>query len=255
MQQLKNRFLNPDHTRYGTLQSCIRTNDIDLIGDGQHLTYFEMIGNFSFGGNDYGDSVRLWKSILWDLNIKVSEIRVHPSRLDHKKLWSDFNVVEDEECTWTDGNISGECCEVFVGDLEIGNLVNPLGHSTDVGFGWERLHQVVEGVDRVDETSLFRQDIDFISRDFCRTVQVMTECGVKPGPKGREWICRRMLRHLISQDVSIPGLEDVLGKESNLFEDKLRVAKKGYGRKKFRDKPPEWWWETYGVSLEELQKS
>lgn len=256
MQQFKNRFKYPDGSHEGSLQSCIRTNDIDLVGDGQHLTYFEMIGNFSFGGHDYENSVELWHSIVKDLRLPVSEVRVHPDRLDHKRMWvkRNYQVVNDKTCTWSDGNISGECCELFVGDLEIGNLVNPLGHSTDVGFGWERLHQLVEGVSRVDETSLFRQDVDYISRDFCRTLLVMHENGIRPGPKGREWICRRMLRHIINYGVIIPGMEEVIDSERNNYKDKLRVGKRAFGRKKFSDKPPEWWWETYGVSIEELQK-
>lgn len=85
MQQVKDRFLNPNGGKYGSLQSCIRTNDLESVGDGCHLTYFEMLGNFSFGGNDFETSVELWHSIVKDLNIPITEVRVHPDRLDHKK--------------------------------------------------------------------------------------------------------------------------------------------------------------------------
>jgi alanyl-tRNA synthetase len=137
MQRVRRRFHPPDGGVYGSLQSCIRTNDLELVGDGSHLTHFQMLGNFSFGGPPYELSVDLWHAILADLGVMPSAVHCHPSRPDLSDLWTrrGYRVVPDEECVWSDGVISGHCCELYVGGLEIGNLVNPLGHSTDVGFG------------------------------------------------------------------------------------------------------------------------
>ncbi|MEI5617615.1 alanine--tRNA ligase-related protein, partial [Streptomyces brasiliscabiei] len=79
------------------MQSCIRTDDIDLVGDGSHLTYFEMIGCFSFGNNDYLSCCRMWSEILSELQIPVTHITVHPSRIDHYQIWRDlgYTVVND----------------------------------------------------------------------------------------------------------------------------------------------------------------
>ncbi len=252
MQRVKDRFHNPDGKRYGSLQSCIRTNDLELVGDGSHLTYFEMVGTFGFGDNDYETSVQLWHSILYDLNIRVTEVRVHPSRPDHKELWTGrgYNVIEDDSCSWSDGNISGECCELFCGNLEIGNLVNPLGNSTDVGFGWERLHQIVEGKHRVDETSLFQGGHPIVS-DHCRTLQVLYENGIEPGNKGRNYVCRRLIRRilpLLSGQSTV--FDEWIEQESLLRERCLKTGRRKW--RKYSDKPPEWWWETFGILPDEM---
>ena len=254
MQQVKRQFHNPQGGRHGSLQSCIRTDDIDLVGDGSHLTYFEMLGNFSFGGNDYDVSVELWHSILSDLGIKDCYVKVHPSQPMHQKIWRSrgYRVEPDEECVWSDGNIGGFCCELFVDDLEIGNLVNPLGHSTDVGFGWERLHQVIERKQRVDQTSLFDHGIHPIVSDHTRTINILLDNGIQPGNRGRNYVCRRIIRRLLrwlDGNEQFP-FDDWLQSETELRERNLQQGRRVWRRHK--DKPPEFWWETFGILPDEL---
>lgn len=229
---------------------------MELVGDGSHLTYFEMVGNFSFGGNDYERSVELWDSIVRDLGIQVSHVTYHPSRSDHQVLWTkrNYTTKPDEGCSWSDGNIGGNCCELFVGDLEIGNLVNPLGHSTDVGFGFERLLQVIEGKSRVDETSLFRQDLSPVVRDHYRTLLSMVENGVKPGSYGREYICRKLLRRTLeSEDChKLPDLKNWLDSERQLIEKRMVTGLRLW--KRYKSKPESFWKETFGLDPEDLEK-
>lgn len=262
MQQLKPKFKAGDGTTYGSLQSCVRTNDIDLIGDGSHLTSFVMVGNFSFNGPSYEHSVEMWTAILDDLDLDRMKLLIyhHPDRDDHRKLWHDrfWTVIPDrnDECVWSDGDIGGHCCEVYwtkqAPILEIGNLVNPLGHSTDVGFGLERLLQVVEGKKRVDETSLFDQSLHPVVRDHSRTLRLMLENGVVPGNKGREYVCRRLLRRMMQYTDGVgTGVFEWVKEERDLLRKRLDTARRSW--KKHKDKPAEWWWDTFGIMPEEIR--
>jgi len=255
MQNVKEHFHNPDFTKDGSLQSCIRTNDLDLIGDGQHLSYFEMLGNFSFGDNNYETSIEMWHNILSDLKIKIDCVHVYPSRYDHRILWEKRNylVVDDLECVWFDGGkIGGNCCELYCGSLEIGNLVNSNEHSTDVGFGFERLIQLIENKKTIQETSLFQQNIHPIVSDHIRTLQVFYENGIIPGNKGRNYVCRRLLRRILRYTKTIPDMvfEEWINKELELRNKKIKTASRMW--KRHGDKSPSWWWDTFGILPEEL---
>ena len=254
MQQIKDRFSSLDGGHYGSLQSCIRMNDLELVGDGSHLTHFEMLGNFSFGCNDYAKSVEMWHRIHIDLSLPITEVHVHPNKTNHRHLWENlkYKVIDDSECVWSDGNIGGYCCEVYVGDLEIGNLVNTLEHSTDVGYGWERLHMVVENKKRVDHTSLFDQNCHPIVSDHTRTISLLKRNGVKPGIKGREYICRRLLRHMLPfiNGSEKNDFQDWLDDERSRRDKQLLQAKRCYRR--HRHQPSSWWWDTFGIFPEEL---
>lgn len=249
MQNYKDKFYTSTKEKIGTLQSCIRTNDIELVGDGHHLTYFEMLGNFSFGNNDYQQSIELWKSIISDLNIKVDSVHVHPQG-NHHNLW-DYPIVEDLECVWSDGDIGGYCCEIYSRGIEIGNLVNTLGHSVDVGFGFERLLMIVEGKNRVDETNLFDQELDYVGRDHVRTLTSFWENGIEPGNKGRNYICRKLIRRLIRLNISEKFIFDEwMQKESEMFRKMIERGKVLW--RKHKDKSVQWWKETVGLTEEEL---
>jgi hypothetical protein len=143
--------------------------------------------------------------------------------------------------------------KVFVGDLEIGNLVNPLGHSIDVGFGFERLLQVLEGKERVQETSLFRQDLHPIVSDHLRALEVMRESGVHPGSKGREYVCRRLVQRilpLVERPEDLPSISDWIGREQENQRQRLKTGRRMW---KFKQRSPEFWRKTFGLTPEDLE--
>lgn len=257
MQALKPRFQKPDGASYGNIQYCVRTNDIDEVGDGTHLTFFQMVGSFGFGSRDYEKHVTMWTNIVLDLDLPISHVNVHPeSNFDH--LWEhEFRVRHDPSCVWTDGNVGGFCSELITDDgIEVGNLVNPLGHSVDVGFGFERMLQVIERKPRVDDTELFNPSLDPVSRDHFRTLSVFNQQGILPGNKGRNYVCRRLVRRFIR--LNPHGFEcsfsDWIESEQIRMEQSIRDARKFWHRNpdKHGLLPDNFYWDTFRVIPEEM---
>ena len=92
MVQFKPYFLHvkefdPAYIGSTTVQKCVRTNDIDIIGTtGRHLSFFEMLGNFSFG-KYFKDEMCAW---AYEFATEVLE-------LPKEKLY--FTVFEDDDET------------------------------------------------------------------------------------------------------------------------------------------------------------
>ncbi|MCI8309765.1 MAG: alanine--tRNA ligase [Clostridia bacterium] len=68
---------HPSGTRLTDYQKCVRTNDIDEVGDNRHLTYFEMLGNWSLGDYFKEESIAMsYEFLTKELEIPNEKLSV-----------------------------------------------------------------------------------------------------------------------------------------------------------------------------------
>ena len=190
MNQFKDHFLGRcklDFTRATTCQKCLRTGDIDNVGrTAFHHTFFEMLGNFSFGDYFKREAIH-W---AWEFLTSKEWLAIDPAMLsatvykdDHEaaQIWLEeiklpaekLQYLDEDENFWPasapsqgpDG-VCGPCSEIYhktpQGEVEIWNLVftqfNRVGNppnnlrplpskNIDTGMGLERVTSVLQGVE------------------------------------------------------------------------------------------------------------
>lgn len=237
MQQFKELY--KDENYVGTLsniQSCIRLNDLEEIGDGTHLLFFDMLGFFSFREWGISDTIDFWMGFLNKISIYPDYVTIHPNKPEWVEYYSkyDIEVRFDDECIWSDGEIGGYCTEFYKNDIEIGNIVNTLEVSIDCGFGLDRLIMLL--------TNTFKSKEDTLKE----SVYKIIESGFIPSNSKQGYVLRKLLRECYKNNIII---EHIFYNDEIVRQEK--ILEKWYKNKdKHKGKSKEWWWDTFGIDLD-----
>src|SRR5687768_3939548 len=142
MVQFKRVFLGQEkrpYTRATTSQKCVRAggkhNDLEQVGHtARHHTFFEMLGNFSFGDYFKKDAIRFaWEFLTGELKLDPGHLRVSVFEEDEeaRSLWREVTGIPDSRIYglgahdnfWqmADTGPCGPCSEIFVDLAHIAN--------------------------------------------------------------------------------------------------------------------------------------
>ena len=123
---------HPAGTRLTDYQKCVRTNDIDEVGDNRHLTYFEMLGNWSLG--DYFKE----ESIQMSYDFLTKELGIPAEKLSVTCFEGDEDCARDEVTAscWKKAGIPEERIYYFGKDDNwwIAGETGPCGPDTEMFY-------------------------------------------------------------------------------------------------------------------------
>lgn len=249
-------------------QACIRTNDIDDVGDPSHCTFFEMLGNWTLGECNKREMIKNSFAFLTEkLGIPKDRLAVSvfagdenaPRDTEAHDAWVEAGLgdtqvfyLPKENNWWALGGGTGPCgpdTEMFFDTgkpkccdtcspacdcgkyLEIWNdvfmqyYVKEAGHpveklarpNIDTGMGLERTVCVLNGVESVYDTGIFKDVIDYLSKfanapyveesikksyrvicDHIRASVFILSSGITPAPVGQGYVLRRLIRRSVN---------------------------------------------------------
>lgn len=257
MQQFKPYYLgekSPYGKNVASCQKCFRTSDIDNVGNERHLTFLEMLGNFSFGGYGKKEAIKLAKEFLDSINIKIDYVTVFggdeevPRDEESIKIWEKLGIRDIREVGradnfWGPTGDEGPCgptTEIYSQGIEIWNIVFNQYYCSkdkslkelpmfgvDTGMGLERLVKVSQNVSAVCETDLFSTDVkskpERIIADHVKAAVFLISEGILPSNVERGYVLRRILRRAIRHGhVLSPAkhsLSDLAKKVIEIYQD------------------------------------
>jgi alanyl-tRNA synthetase len=192
---------HPAGKRLADVQKCIRTSDIDDVGDDVHLTFFEMLGNWGLGSYWKKEAIEMSWEFLTDkkwLGLDKKKISVSvfagdpltgsgqiPRDLESAEIWKSLGVKEikflgREENFWGPAGQTGPCgpcTEMFYDGVEIWNDVFMEFNKTadgkyeqlkqknvDTGMGVERTVAVLNGKKSVFDVEPLKSIVEAVKK-------------------------------------------------------------------------------------------
>ena len=287
MQQFKPYYTEPKNAdkdfgtrNIATVQKCIRTGDIDEVGDATHLTFFEMLGNFSFGGYWKKEAIQYaYDFITQELGLEIDYVSIFrddqsgiPADEESREIWSGVDPKlkikehQKEDNFWGPTGDEGPCgptTEIYINGVEIWNIVFNEFYKTkegeykplevkgiDTGMGLERLLVQVQKKNNVYETDLFNNEQtreERIVADHVKAALFMISDGVIPANTGAGYVLRRLLRRAVrfSKEPLKEKVEKIkkIYQKTYILDDKGEIEKE---EQKFR--------KTLANGLKEFEK-
>ena len=243
-----------------SVQKCFRTSDIDEVGDERHNTFFEMLGNFSFGGYFKKEAISYGKDFFDSIGLEIEYVTVFagdknvPFDEESFNFWENLGIRDIRKCGrednfWGPTGAEGPCgptTEIYINGVEVWNIVfNEFYQKkdgtleklktpgVDTGMGLERLAMVSQGKRNIFETDLFLPILDVlpgtisekqrrIISDHLRASAFLLSDGVSPSNKEAGYILRRLLRRALVY-------EYINSLNPQIFESAIIEAIKIYG--------------------------
>ncbi len=192
-----------------SIQKSMRTSDIDEVGDESHLTFFEMLGNFSFGGYWKEEAIACaHQFITKEMGLTIDYVSVFggegqvPPDEESELLWNELaknsgtkiriEKMGRKDNFWGPTGDEGPCgptTEIYVNGVEIWNVVfnEYYQHKDgkleklktagiDTGMGLERLAMVVQKKKNIFETDLLEPILKMAPKDLdLRIKRIITD--------------------------------------------------------------------------------
>lgn len=172
---------HPAGTRLTDVQKCLRTGDIDEVGDTSHLTFFEMLGNWSLGDYFKEESIKMsFEFLTKELGIPIEKISVTcfegdekvPKDTESSHIWESLGIDKNhiffygrKENWWGPAGQTGPCgpdTEIFY-DTGKEKCSENCGPACNCGKYLEIWNNVFMGYNKTEEeeyTELEQKNVD-----------------------------------------------------------------------------------------------